>query len=217
MGIDKLLEELRREWPVIKRTPLLFSFAVLVVSLAAAGCIYWFFKMNLDQKNDLIATLQSQLASKPNVPAARLDNLPPKFRLLLSGGNIFIPDQAPDLTGIVLDATVINTGSPSAAVDWHLSVIPEEGKPQQAQLTRMPPSLVARGPVNTAYLSASESLDESTLKTPLETNVPRSGKLLFYIKIPKAQVMTSVIELSVTDTNGDPFMVRQNLKDWLAR
>jgi hypothetical protein len=134
---------------------------------------------------------------------------------LLQGGNIFVPDGKPSWTGIVLNVIVINTGAPSIAVDWGLSIIPATNAPARAQLTKIPRSLVARGQVGSSYVSESESLVESTLNDPLETDVPRSGKLLFYVVLPQNEVKNSVLELSVTDANGRPFMVRQDIKDWL--
>jgi hypothetical protein len=220
MVIDHLLDVLRREWPVIKQAPLLFFSALALLSCAIGGCVYVFLKANLDSKDDLIKTLQGQLVSRPAPePRGVVSNAkePPDFRILLMGGNVFVPDKEPGLTGIVLDAVITNTGSPSVAMDWQLSVIPLTGSPRQAQLTKMPASLVARGAFNTGHINAAESLDESTLSDPLQTDVPRSGKLLFYVTLPKQDVMASVLELSVKDVRGRPFMVRQDMKQWLSR
>jgi hypothetical protein len=48
----------------------------------------------------------------------------PELRLSLLGGNIFVPDGAPELTGIALNARIWNTGEPSAATGWALTIIP---------------------------------------------------------------------------------------------
>jgi hypothetical protein len=215
-----IVEELRKEWPVIRQAPILFFTALAILSAAMWGILYVIFNENLTRKNDLIKTLQEQLASYPAQapPRAPFENSArPSFRLLLQGANIFIPDTEPNLTGIALDVIITNTGAPSVALDWSLSVVPSTGSPKAAQLTKMPKSLVARGPSNTAYINSSESLEESTLTDSLETNIPRSGKLLFYIALPKQAVMDSVLELSVTDVKGNHFLVRQKTSEWLHR
>jgi hypothetical protein len=217
MGIP-FIEELRKEWPVIRQAPLLFFVALAVVGAAMWGLLYLLFKENLNRKNDLITTLQGQLTSCRTPGQGPLESSDrPNFRLLLQGSNIFIPDAEPSLTGIVLDVIITNSGTPSVALDWKLSVVPATGAPRTAQLTKIPQSLVARGRNNTAHVSASESLVESTLSSPLETDVPRSGKLLFYVALPKKDVMDSTLELSVTDVKGNPFIVRQNISEWLHR
>lgn len=220
MEFNKLLEELRREWPVIKQAPLLFIFAVLLVIIGCWSLLQFLYKTNLDRKNDLIKTLKDQLENRPmqtvtSVPPANSGK--PEFVLQLDGGNIFIPDQKPSLTGIVLDTIIINTGTPSIARDWQLSVVPPEGSPKTAQLTKIPKSLVARGQFNTMHINEAESLVESTLDRPLEANVPRSGKLLFYVSLPKHTVEHSVLELSVKDVKGNPFFVRKDIKEWMSR
>jgi hypothetical protein len=222
MGIDKLLDALRHEWPVIKQAPLVFLPAVLVVSSCIGALIYAFFSATLKNKDDLIGTLQAKLnlaaAASPAPPGSALsDKTQPNFRMLLSGANVFVPDGEPGLTGIILDVIITNTGSPSVALDWQLSVIPKTGSPKQAQLTKMPPSLVARGQINTAHASSNESLEDLTRREPLQPDVPYSGKLLFYVALPKPDVLTGVFELSVTDVKGHPFMVRKDVNEWLSR
>jgi hypothetical protein len=216
-----IIDELRKEWPVIRQAPFLFFTALVVVAIAMCGLLYILFNENLNRKNDLIKTLHDQLASHPaqgQLKGPVDSSTRPSFRLLLQGANIFIPDADPKLTGIVLDVIITNTGTPSVALDWSLSVVPSTGAPKAAQFTEMPKSLVARGPSHTAYyLNASESLALSTLNDPLETNIPRSGKLLFYIALPKQTVVDSMLELSVTDVKGNHFMVRQNTSEWLHR
>ena len=208
--IGKLLEELRKEWPVITQAPILFGTATLAIIGAVWTIFQQMYKAIIERKNDLIKTLQDQLSSR-SVPAALAE--PPYFALQIDGGNFFIPDKMPQLTGILLDVLIINSGTPSIARDWKLSIIPPSGAPKAAQLTRIPPSLVARGEVNTAIVSASESFLESCLARSLDAGVPRIGELLFYIALPKPDVMQSVIELSVRDAKGNPFQVRKDLRD----
>ncbi|MGD0792322.1 MAG: hypothetical protein ABR920_11190 [Terriglobales bacterium] len=178
---------------------------------------YALFKANIDRKNDLIKTLQDQLAARP-VPEQTTTSKakPTNFRLWVPGGNVFVPDQEPTLTGIQLDVRIVNTGDPSRAMDWKLSVIPPHGSPQIAQLTKIPPSLVARGDKSTAHINESESLDEYCLENPLN-DVPHEGKLLFYVRLPKRDVLESVLELTVSDLDGHSFLLRKDMKEWLQR
>jgi hypothetical protein len=220
MGFEQLLDELRREWPVIKQAPLLFIFTLLTISGIVLVSIHHLYKANLDRKNDLIKTLQDRLANRTSLPASGATQViaePPQFVLQVDGGNIFIPDQMPGVTGIALDVVIVNSGSPSIARDWQLSVIPAEGAPKTAQITKIPKSLVARGQFNTANISESESLVDSTLARPLETGVPRMGKLLFYVALPKSEVLRSMLELSVKDVKGYPFLIRKDMKEWMNR
>ena len=203
---------------MIRQAPLSFLSALVLLTGLLGGGIYWLFRENLTSKNDLIRTLQAQLkTARSALPVTDAEpTIPPSsFRLLLLGGNVFIPDQMPKETGVVLDVTIINTGKPSIALAWTLSVVPRKGAPKRAQLTNMPLSLVARGMYNTTNVNSAESLDCSTLNSPLQTNAPRSGKLLFYVSLPKETVMTAVLELSVTDVEGHPYLVRQDMRDWL--
>jgi len=201
------------------QAPWLFFSTLVVLCSIITVIIYRIFKGLLGHKDALIKTLQDQLqsAKSGSAPLPAVQVSPASFRLLIPGANIFIPEQAPHLTGIALDVIVTNTGKPSVALDWKLSVIPKVGLPQLAQLTKMPTSLVARGEHNTAHISASESLVDSTQNDPLQTDTPRTGKLLFYIALPKPDVITSVFELSVTDVSGKLFMERKDLNEWLSR
>jgi hypothetical protein len=215
-ALNDLIDEVRREWPVIKQTPVLFFACVFTVSAACSGLMYLFFKETLTNKDDLIGTLQARLNSNTSPDHAQSIE-PTNFQMWVSGGNIFVPDKDPSLTGILLDVVITNNGAPSIAWNWQLEVIPTLGTPKEAQLTTIPPSLVARGEINPAHASSSESLLDSTLAQPLQTGIPRSGKLLFYVAMPRTDVATSVIELTVKDAKGHPFLVRQDIKNWMSR
>lgn len=218
MGIEQFIELLRKEWPVIKQAPFLFISSVILISIAFGLLEYYgLFRATIDRKNDLIKTLQDQLAARP-VPGQTTTTKakPPNFRLWMQGGNVFVPDKEPTLTGIGLDVIIVNTGDLSRATAWKLSVIPPHGSPQMAQPTKIPASFVARGDKNTAYINSAEALDEYCLENPLN-DVPHRGKLLFYIRLPKEDVLQSVLELSVSDLAGHSFVARQDMKDWLQR
>lgn len=216
MGLDRFFDELQREWPVIRQAPLLFFSALALLSAAVGALIHALYKSNLDRKNDLIKTLQDQLAREPaGEPRTQEDAT--CFTVLLEGGNVFVPDGEPSWTGIALDVLVVNSGKRSLAVDWQMIVAPPDGHPRNAQLTRIPKVLTAKGTYHTTHITEGESLVESTLASPLETNVPRRGKLLFYVILPKAKVLQSVLELSVSDIKGNRFTARQDVQRWLHR
>jgi hypothetical protein len=63
-----LLETIRTEWPVIKQAPVSITLSVLLLTGAATGLIYCAFHENLSRKEDLIHTLQGQLAAKKEEP-----------------------------------------------------------------------------------------------------------------------------------------------------
>jgi hypothetical protein len=52
------LDEVRKEWPVIRQAPLLFIGSLTVLCIAMGIAIWGIFKGNLERKNDLIKTLQ---------------------------------------------------------------------------------------------------------------------------------------------------------------
>jgi hypothetical protein len=76
----------------------------------------------------------------------------PDLHLAMSGGNVFIPDKMPGITGIGLDARVWNTGAPSVVIDWKFRIIPNGKEAVLAQLTKMPNVLTASGPFSSAKL-----------------------------------------------------------------
>lgn len=142
----------------------------------------------------------------------------PELRLILLGANVFVPDEAPTLTGIGLDARVWNTGVPSVAVAWSLTILPKGQTPVVAQYTTMPPEIRAGGEFNSAVLRASDSLGIKTLKEPIQST-PIDGVLLFYVALPKSVVENGDTwwELSVTDMYGVESTTRKKMAEWLSR
>lgn len=145
----------------------------------------------------------------------------PNLKLFMSGANVFIPD-APDvrnrLTGIVIDAKIWNTGASSVATEWNLCIIPEGGLPVVAQLTKIPNNLRVRGELNSFVINSSESLEDKVSQNHI-TTMPVTGKLLFYVQLPKEVVQrpSTRWELSVKDIYGKETKFSQRVGDWLAR
>jgi hypothetical protein len=168
----------------------------------------------------------TQLANNPasaapigsgNVP---VPIVPPNFVLSIPGANIFIPDQAKNLTGIALDVSIRNSGAPSPANDWKLWIAPGKNlHPALAQLTTIPESLAVGGPINSTVIRAAQSLVDKTHNTPINTGEVIDGKLLFYTTLPKSRVQSdsTVLELSTEDISGKEFTVKQRMADWLKR
>ncbi len=145
----------------------------------------------------------------------------PELKLLMSGGNVFQPDMKDvrdRLTGIVLNAKIWNTGAPGVAIEWSLIVIPQGMTPIVGQLTKIPEILRVQGAINSAVIRASESLEEKT-KITLVQSVPIEGVLLFYVPIKKETVLapSTRLELAVKDIYGSETKVSQLMGDWLRR
>jgi hypothetical protein len=142
----------------------------------------------------------------------------PEFRLSLLGGNIFVPDKAPELTGIALDVRINNIGTPSIAANWNMFV--EHGHKTRAQLTKPPEALTLRGPAGMVLLHASESLERKAMERPLrDGDSPLEGWLLFYVPLQKSVVQSSdtVLHLTVEDSKGHTFSAKQRMGEWLQR
>ena len=86
----------------------------------------------------------------------------PDLHLAVSGGNVFVPDGRPELTGVGLDARIWSTGAPSIATGWAMKITPNGGDAVVAQLTAMPNVLSATGPFHSAKLLAANSLETKT-------------------------------------------------------
>jgi hypothetical protein len=216
-----IIEQLRREWPVIKQAPLLFAGTLMILIVVVGLVEYYFFKANLDRKDDLIKTLQAQLATMPlSVSQAPPPVQKANFHLSISGGNVFTP-EAPDvrdrLTGIAINAKVWNTGNPSVATEWGLAVIPKGQIPVVAQLTTIPDQLRLGGPYNSVIIRSSDALNVKTAKEPIVN--PIDGTLLFYVKLQRSVVLDAAtqVELSVKDIYGSETVVRQLMGNWLQR
>ena len=145
----------------------------------------------------------------------------PELRLSLFGGNVFIPD-APDvrdrLTGIHLRAMIWNTGAPSVATSWALTVVPQAETPVRGQLTAIADRVRAAGSINSAVIRGADALDVKTRRESISAT-PVEGDLLFYCEIAKEVVMrpTTRLELAVKDIYGKESVFTQLMGDWLSR
>jgi hypothetical protein len=142
----------------------------------------------------------------------------PGLKISMSGANVFVPDEARDLTGIALDATVWNTGTPTRATEWNLAVIPQGKRPVIAQLTAIPEFLRLGGAINSGVIRGSDALDQKTLAADIG-NSPISGKLLFYVPMKQEVVLapSTRLELSVKDINKKETIIAKRMGDWLHR
>jgi hypothetical protein len=143
-----------------------------------------------------------------------------KLSVLMIGGNVFIPDTSDmqDLTGIALKAKVWNTGSPSVATEWSLTVTPKGKTPVIAQWTQMPETLTLYGTPNSTIIHSSDALDKKTAESPIG-DTPIDGTLLFYVKIQKSVVLdpSTRLDLSVKDIHGGTGSDTHLMGDWLQR
>lgn len=142
----------------------------------------------------------------------------PEFRLSLLGGNIFVPDQAPEFTGIALDVRINNIGTPSFAANWQMFI--EHGYRTRAQLTKPPEALTLHGTYGTVVLHASDSLEQKALERPIrDGETPLEGWLLFYVSLKKTVVQSpdTVLDLEVEDSRGHKFYAQQKMGEWLQR
>jgi hypothetical protein len=104
----------------------------------------------------------------------------PDFRLSMLGCNIFVPDDAPDLTGIAIETQIHNIGSSSFATNWTLDVRTKQDT-VKAQFTAMPESLTLHGNAGAVVLHASQSLEGKTIATFGDGDAPIRGVLLFWV------------------------------------
>jgi energy-coupling factor transporter transmembrane protein EcfT len=195
-------------WSAIRQgRKMLPLIGMAVFGLAFLVCVAWYF---WPPKNGA----ESKQAQKIPAPVSSISKA--ELRISMRGGNVFVPDGLPKpTTGIALDARIWNTGGPSVAVDWHLTVTPKSGAPVLAQLTKMPERITVSGNPG-AVILGSDSLEEKTNKNPIGTT-PIDGILLFYVKLDRLTVLDpkTRLDLSVTDILGTETKVSQIMGDWL--
>lgn len=171
----------------------------------------------------IVALLWPQHTRQPQITPSEsviLNNLP-MFRLSMLNANIFELPRAPNridgITGIALDVSIRNGGSPSIATEWKLYVLALGEVPMLAQLTRMSNDLRVSGNPS-VVLAASESLENRTSQTPVHSGELVEGKLLFHIELPKKTILnkTTILKLSVQDIYGNEFSRDHRIGDWLT-
>jgi hypothetical protein len=224
-----LLTTIQREWAVIRPAIWALVGVIIVIGGAIWIAVHFLYRNQLENKQAIIdrqnseleeyrqkeaitATTAGQTQAKQE-PESKL----PEFHLLLDGGNIFIPDQAKELTGISLDARIWNLGKPSIVTAWSLTILPKDLMPIRAQFTKIPAELLIGG-ANSTVIRASGSLADKTSKDTVGTDLV-SGVLLFYVKLSKKTVVRpdTWLELSAKDLYGNEFTARQRMGDWLSR
>ena len=162
------------------------------------------------------AGLKQKIEELPSRGDEKKNTSEAELRLALSGGNIFIPDQRPDLTGIALDAKIWNLGKPSVATEWNLVIESPGKKAVRAQLSVIPPNLkIGNGKKKT--IPRANALDVKTGTVEISTT-PIEGVLLFYAQIEKQDILLAetVLTLSVQDIYGKETMIKQRIADWLT-
>lgn len=142
----------------------------------------------------------------------------PDLRLFVDGGNVFVPNDPPETTGLALNAKVWNLGAPGVAIEWDLSIIPQGRLPVIGQITKIPEHLRLGGSVNSAVVSGNESLVDKTSQTDI-SRTPVSGVLLFYVPINHEDVLlpSTRMELTVGDAYGNQTKFTKLIGDWLVR
>ena len=142
----------------------------------------------------------------------------PDLHLSLLGGNVFTGDST-GWTGLSLEAQVWNTGGPTVATEWSLTITPKSALPIEAQFTKMPENMSLRGTSgNTEFIRSDESLEAKTSSTAIEM-LPLRGRLLFYVTLPRTIVLApdTELKLSVKDVYGKETSAVQRMGNWLQR
>lgn len=174
----------------------------------------WYYSGVLALRNERIELLGQQLSVAKGAPQQLKS--PPDFRLSMLGANIFVPDQVTQpITGIALDVRIMNAGVPSIATDWNLVVTEINGHTINAQLTRVPNRLTLNGKGGKVAIRDTNSLDVLAYQQPIQTGKGVEGTLLFYVKVPKSDVLQSTFHLSVKDVTGKEVSATQYVRDWM--
>jgi|SRR5580704_1443059 hypothetical protein len=213
---------LRQEWDTIVKAP--FACVLCLVFGFAGGSWYY---------AEQVATLTSQVAfwkdkatagatltpagQTPAASASSAANTSAHFTLNAEGANFYAsPSDPKSSTGIVLDAQIRNSGMPSKATGWSLTVTPRGGTQAAARYETIPKELTFGDPPQT--LRASEGLADKVLKKALAYGQVASGRLLFYVHLPLATVQDPATKLTLTvqDIAGNPYSTMPLVVgDWL--
>lgn len=139
------------------------------------------------------------------------------LKIAMSGANVFIPDEAQHLCGVLIRTKIWNTGSPSAIVAWSLRVITATQESAECAALAMPARLDLKGDPAVSF-SAADSLMIRTETTPVGP-IPVIGQLLFYLELTKAAIIApdTRLVLTVTDIYGKQTVATQLVADWLRR
>lgn len=142
----------------------------------------------------------------------------PEFRINLLGANIFESTGNSDITGILIDARIWNTGKPSIITEIELTLIVEGNAPILAQFTKMPNRLDLSGQnAGNSVLAERDDLERIVTSAAIGATLVE-GKALFYAHVPKLKVLhpNTRFEFSVRDLYRKQTTVSKTMNEWLA-
>lgn len=186
------------------------SILSIFIIFGLLGC-FWLIAFNLLEADEKEVVYMSE---------PKLEEYEPHFLLNIYGANIFTPSAAQQLTGILLDVNIRNSGKEaSIATNWRLNVILDNKLKLTSQFTNSPDKLTLIGNPSIVVYKTDIQLERDTKNTKLiQGDPPIEGKLLFYVKTLKDEIMkkNTILELSVDDYKGNTFKTSQTLGEWLS-
>lgn len=221
------LLHLRQEWEVISKSP----FVCLICAIIGFGVGTWYYSEQVATLNNQVnfwkdkatapgATATATVTTGPAAPTGPNtgSGMPfqpsnaAHFTLNTDDANFFVPQYDDSSTNIVMDVDIRNSGTPSIATGWRLTVTPKGKSPVVAQFMQIPQRLDV-GPLT---VKESESLANKVAKKRVENGSLVSGRLLFSVHLPLSQVQddATVFKLSVQDVAGNVFSSEQRAGDW---
>lgn len=142
----------------------------------------------------------------------------PEFRINLLGANVFKPTGNSDITGILIDARIWNTGTPSIITEIELVLFLEGHTTISTQFTTMPDRLNLSGQnAGALVLAERDDIERKVTSTAVGASLVE-GKALFYAKVTRAKVLHSDtrFEFSIRDIYGKRTTVSKAMNEWLA-
>lgn len=209
---------LRQEWEVVRKSP--FACALCLAVGFAIGTLYYSGQVNtLSQQ---VQFWKDRASAVGTATATATINMPPSnntahFLLNIEGATCSVLPSDPKITEIVFDATIRNSGGPSVATGWKLTVTPKGGDAVLAQYEPIPKGRLDNLPLISA--KSSESLADQVAKHAIPAEKVISGRLMFHVRMPLATVQdpASVFTLSVQDLVGNPFSTSRRAGEIVRR
>jgi len=184
----------RRYWP------LLLMGALVLVNATITG-------LDIYSRHHVVVESGPTAGSpKSSVPA---EEEPTKFLLTIGPPDVFIPTpkgSQNSRTGVLVRATIWNTGKPSFAPEWSLTVIPRNGMtPVREDSIPINPMGLRVGGTNAAFEISQD--EDISIKTKLAkvAETPVEGSVRFFFHLPQSVVENSRIKLTVKDSRGSEF------------
>ena len=217
-----LMEEVKREWPIVQQTPLLFISAVSAIVVAVSGACWFFFKEILKRQTDLIQTLRLDLDHKAATVEELTDKvselktaqpltsalqvLPTEFALHIERIEV-ARAQDRNSVRVALTVTIHNSGEPSLCLNWNLYAL--RGREWDSE---MPPAVSrseCAGPIRDP---SCESLDSRLRAAPLGTGKHATGVITFEALNVGGDpdIFEARLELSVSSLSGRRFAVSRD-------